>query len=68
MENEVALSDGSELVAEEMEFRQGWNSPSPTRMLRVFLLGQCGLNVHTTHEFNEMNIVANYEHIFEVLN
>ena len=25
---EVALSDGSDLVAEEMEFGQGWNSPS----------------------------------------
>ena len=25
---EVALSDGSDLVAKEMEFGQGWNSPS----------------------------------------
>ena len=27
---EVALSDGSDLVAKEMEFGQGWNSPSHT--------------------------------------
>ena len=27
---EVALSDGSDFVAEEMEFGQGWNSPSHT--------------------------------------
>ena len=28
---EVALSDGSDLVAKEMEFGQGWNSPSHTK-------------------------------------
>ena len=27
----MLLSDDSDLVAEEMEFRQGWNSPSPSR-------------------------------------
>ena len=29
---EVALSDGSDLVAKEIEFGQGWNSPSHTKM------------------------------------
>ena len=29
---EVALSDGSDLVAEELEFMQGWNSPSHTTL------------------------------------
>ena len=28
---EVALSDGSDLVAEEMKFGLGWNSPSHTK-------------------------------------
>ena len=32
----VALSDGSDLVAKEMEFGQGWNSPSNTACLAVF--------------------------------
>ena len=27
----MLLSDDSDLVAEEIEFRQGWNSPSPSR-------------------------------------
>ena len=27
---EMALSDGSDLVSKEMEFGQGWNSPSHT--------------------------------------
>ena len=30
-ECEAWLSDGSDLVAEEMEFGQGWNSPSHTK-------------------------------------
>ena len=30
-ECEAWLSDGTDLVAEEMEFGQGWNSPTPTK-------------------------------------
>ena len=35
---EVALSDGLDLVAKEMEFGQGWNSPSHTLCITKFLL------------------------------
>ena len=31
---EVALSDGSDLLAKEMEFGQGWNSPSLSKCSR----------------------------------
>ena len=34
---EVALSDGSDLVAKEMEFGQGWNSPYHTKSNWMFL-------------------------------
>ena len=34
---EVALSDGSDYVAQEMEFVQGWNSPSHTNPLLVIV-------------------------------
>ena len=30
---EVALSDGSDLVAEEMSFELGWNSTSTTKLI-----------------------------------
>ena len=32
---EVALSGGSDLVAKEMEFGQGWNSPSHTTVSQI---------------------------------
>ena len=35
---EVALSDGSDLVAKEMQFGEGWNSPSDASPLFVILL------------------------------
>ena len=31
---EVALSDGLDVVAKDMEFGQGWNSPSHTKLTR----------------------------------
>ena len=34
----MALSDGSDLVAKEMQFGQGWNSSSQTSPLFVILL------------------------------
>ena len=44
---EVALSDGPDLVAEEMEFGQGWNSQSHTSpqtwWLRKWNLGWDGI-------------------------
>ena len=49
---EVVLTDGSDFVAKEMEFGQGWNSPSHTSPLFVILqgisayckLGNCKVN------------------------
>ena len=52
---EVALSDGSDLLAEEMKFGLGWNSTSTTKLswIKMILVVKC-IAFHVNEKYNSM--------------